>query len=224
MQWHDHSKLRGKHSLFSPSQPGYVKLSGEEFKARLVTKEKAGLGTEIHDWCFVRISRRHKVNSVKELSKSIDEFIFDRYFNRDYGFLSLEGRRLLSALSYVETKTFNTIKSYVNDAISFRLDPEIALVFSDRFFGHADAVGVADKTIRVHDLKTGSSPAHIDQLLLYDAFLCHEYGLNPNAYTHELRIYQNDDILIGNPDGSDVQAVIDQHLIFDKIQYSFEEG
>lgn len=224
MQWRDHSKLKGKHALFSPSQPGYLKLSEEEFKSRLVSKEKAGLGTEIHDWCFTRITRRHKISSIKELVKSIDEFIFNKYYLPEYGIITLEGRRLLSALPYVGTETFNTIKSYVNDAISFRMDPEIVLLYSERFFGTADSVAVTSDAIRIHDLKTGSTPAKIEQLLLYDAYLCHEYSIDPRSVElHELRIYQNDDILIGTPTGEDVMAVLEQLKRFDEIQRQFEE-
>lgn len=223
MQWHDYSKLRGRHALFSPSQPGFLKLNPEEFQARLITKEKAGLGTEIHEWCFIRITRRHKVSSIKELAKSIDEFIFQKYYDQKYG-LSLEGTRLLKALSFVETDTFETIKAYVNDAISFRMDPEIVLLYSDRFFGTADTVAVTDNMIRIHDLKTGSTPAHIEQLMLYDAYLCHEYGIVPGLMSHELRIYQSGDIITATPSGDEIEAIMDIVMRFDEIQAGFEEG
>lgn len=224
MLWHDHSNFKGKHALFSPSQPGFLKLTPEEFQVRLVTKEKSGIGTEIHDWCFNRIMRRHKITSIKDLSKSIDEFIFAKYFNKERGVISQEGKRLLKALSYVPQETFSTVKTYVNDAISFRMDPEVVLLYSDRFFGTADAVSVVDGLIRIHDLKTGTTPAHIEQLMTYDAYCCLEYNIDPLRTSHELRIYQCDDILIANPEGADIKAIMDTVKIFDKIQLEFEEG
>lgn len=224
MLWHDHSKFKGRHALFSPSQPGFLKLTPEEFKNRLISKEKSGIGTEIHEWCFNRITRRHKITSIKDLAKSIDEFIFAKYFSKDYGLITQEGKRLLKALSFVPQETFNTVKTYVNDAISFRMDPEIVLLYSERFFGTADAISATDGVIRIHDLKTGTTPAHIEQLLTYDAYYCLEYGVDPAKFDHELRIYQSDDILIANPEGSDVQAIMDTIKIFDKIQFDFEEG
>ena len=223
MQWKDRSRFKGRHALFSPSQPGFFKLSQEEFRARLLSKEKSGLGTEIHEWCFVRIKRRHKISSIKELVKSIDEFIFKKYYSSDYDSITMEGKRLLKALSFVQQETFNTIKNYVNDAISFRMDPEVVVLYSDRFFGTADAVTVTDNLIRIHDLKTGSTPAHIEQLMAYAAYLCLDYELDPMKYEYELRIYQNDDILIANPSGDDIKELMDKTIIFDKIQYEFEE-
>lgn len=224
MQWHDHSRYKGRHALFSPSQPGFLKLTESEFRSRLITKEKSGIGTEIHEWCFIRITRRHKISGVKDLSKSIDEFIFNKYYNQDYGTIAPEGKRLLKALSYVPQETFNTIKSYVNDAIAFKMDPEIVLLYSDRFFGTADAISVTDGLIRIHDLKTGSTPAHIEQLMAYDAYYCLDYGVDPFKFDHELRIYQNDDILIANPEPEGIAGIMDAVKIFDKIQYEFEEG
>ena len=224
MLWKDHSKFKGRHALFSPSQPGFLKLTPEEFQSRLVAKEKSGIGTEIHDWCFTRITRRHKITSIKDLAKSIDEFIFGKYFNKEYGVISQEGKRLLKALSYVPQETFSTVKTYVNDAISFRMDPEVVLLYSDRFFGTADAIAFSDDIVRIHDLKTGTTPAHIEQLMAYDAYCCFEYNIDPMRAGHELRIYQNDDILIANPEGTDIKAIMDTIKIFDKIQYEFEEG
>jgi hypothetical protein len=107
-----------------------------------------------------------------------------------------------------------TMNMYINDAISFRMLPEQVLFFSHNAFGTADAISFREdrKTgrmlLRIHDLKTGVSKASFDQLIIYVAFFCLEYGMLPGEIDIELRIYQNDDIAymgtIENPDGNEL--------------------
>ena len=63
-------------------------------------------------------------------------------------------------------KSSRTLNSYVNDAIGFRMTPEQVLYYSDNCFGTADAICFRDGILRIHDLKTGSSPTHIEQLYI----------------------------------------------------------
>jgi hypothetical protein len=103
------------------------------------------------------------------------------------------------------------------------MDPEVGLGFSERFFGRADAISDTGGILRIHDLKTGTTPAHIEQLMGYDAYYCLEYHVNPCDIEHELRIYQNNDVLIAKPEGPDIQLMMDRVVQFDKLQYEFEE-
>ena len=89
-----------------------------------------------------------------------------------------------------------TLNNYVNDAIGFRMTPEQVLYYSDNCFGTADAICFRDDILRIHDLKTGAIPAHMKQLLIYDALFCLEYRIKPEKIQIENRIYQSDDILI----------------------------
>lgn len=100
-----------------------------------------------------------------------------------------------------------TLNMYVNDAIGFRMSPEVVLMATYNAFGTADALSFrkerdTDKrmTLRVHDLKNGVNVAKMDQLRIYAAFFCMEYQVNPNEIDIELRIYQNDGIQILNSD------------------------
>lgn len=97
-----------------------------------------------------------------------------------------------------------TMAMYVNDAIGFRMEPEQVLYYSDSCFGTADAIGFRNNFLRIHDLKTGESPAKMDQLKIYAAIFCYEYQILPGSIDMEFRIYQNDDIeycnLETNPD------------------------
>lgn len=109
-----------------------------------------------------------------------------------------------------------TLNMFVNDAIGFQMTPEQPLYYSDNCFGTADAISYKDHFLRIHDLKTGSTPAHMEQLMVYAALFCLEYGVDPKDIQIELRIYQSDEILALNPEAEDIQAIIDKIIWFDK--------
>lgn len=119
-----------------------------------------------------------------------------------------------------------TLNMYVNDAIGFKLSPEQILYYSDNCFGTADAIGFRKNFLRIHDLKTGVIPAHMEQLMIYAAIFCLEYRYKPTEIEMELRIYQSDDILIHNPCAEEIQPIIDKIITFDKIisRIKLEEG
>lgn len=114
-------------------------------------------------------------------------------------------------------KNRNTLNAYVNDAIGYRMTPEQILYFSDNAYGTADAIGFRDGLLRIHDLKTGVVQASMNQLLVYDALFCLEYKYKPDEIAIENRIYQNNDILVANPDPNDIFRVMDTIIRFDKI-------
>lgn len=82
---------------------------------------------------------------------------------------------------------------YVNDAIDFGMTPEQMLFFSINCYGTADAISFdeVDRFLRIHDLKTGTNKVTEDQLYVYAAIFCLEYGYRPFDINGELRIYQN---------------------------------
>ena len=123
----------------------------------------------------------------------------------------------------VKLKGRNTLAMYVNDAIGFRMRPEQPLLYSRYFYGTADAICFRKGFLRIHDLKTGTTKARLDQLIIYDALFCLEYGVKPGEIEHELRIYQNDEILIGNPGAPDVLPVMDKIVRFDQLISELEE-
>lgn len=101
-------------------------------------------------------------------------------------------------------KCNKTLNLYVNDAIGYKMSPEVVLYYSENAFGTADAIAFRKdpKTkryfLRIHDLKTGTVPAHMEQLMIYAAYFCLEYGYKPRDIDIELRIYQNDQVLVHN--------------------------
>ena len=117
-----------------------------------------------------------------------------------------------------------TLNSYVNDAIGFRMTPEQVLYYSENCFGTADSICFRDDILRIHDLKTGVIPAHMEQLLIYDALFCLEYRIKPEKIQIENRIYQSDDIIVATPEADDVNAVMEKIREFDPIIAKLKMG
>ena len=114
-------------------------------------------------------------------------------------------------------RTHKTLNEYVNDAIGYKMTPEQVLFYLDNCFGTADAIVFRNGLLRIHDLKTGVIPAHIEQLEVYAALFCLEYKVKPTDIEMELRLYQSDDILISNPTVEDIVPIMDKIVIFDRI-------
>lgn len=111
----------------------------------------------------------------------------------------------------------STLAMYVNDAIGFRMTPEQILYYSQNCFGTADTISFRDGLLRIHDLKTGLTPAHMEQLIVYAALFCLEYGVKPGEIDYELRLYQSNEIIVSNPTAEDIAPVMDKIVTFDRI-------
>jgi hypothetical protein len=109
-----------------------------------------------------------------------------------------------------------TLSMYVNDALGYRMSPEVVLYFSENCFGTADAIGFRRNKLRIHDLKTGITPTSMKQLLIYAALFCLEYQQKPTQIEMELRIYQNDDVQILEPDPDEVTHIMSKIISFDR--------
>lgn len=116
-----------------------------------------------------------------------------------------------------------TLNMYVNDAIGFKMIPEKVLYYSHNCFGTADAISFKNNLLRVHDLKTGLIPAHMEQLYIYDALFCLEYGYSPGDIKFENRIYQNNEILIATPEADVILPIMDKIKTFSKILDELQE-
>jgi hypothetical protein len=110
-----------------------------------------------------------------------------------------------------------TLNMYVNDAIGFKMIPEQILYYSNNCFGTADAIIFRNNLLRIHDLKTGTIPAHMEQLEIYAALFCLEYKFRPSDIDIELRLYQSNDISVYHPTAEDIVPVMDKIISFDKI-------
>ena len=113
-------------------------------------------------------------------------------------------------------RTKSTLNTYVNDAIGFKMEAEKILYYSEHAFGTADAISFRKNKLRIHDLKTGVTPGSPHQLDIYMSLFCLEYGFNPKEIDYELRIYQNDEVLVHIPEPDDILFVMGRIIYLDK--------
>lgn len=126
-------------------------------------------------------------------------------------------------LGIKQPRSKKTIYAYVNDAIGFKMDTEVVLFYSERFFGTADAISFRNNFLRIHDLKTGRRPVDMEQLEIYAALFCLEYRIKPGEIEMELRIYQNDEVIIFNPTAEDILPIMDHIIRLDKMLQKLDD-
>ena len=130
-------------------------------------------------------------------------------------------------LNRKQPKTKDTVSMYINDAIGYRMRPEQPLFYSNLCFGTCDAIAFdpKKKILRIHDLKTGTTPAHMDQLLTYAALFFLDYGREVeledklrvmDIYT-ELRIYQNSEFVAYAPTPDEILTRMDLVVKFSRL-------
>ena len=215
MIWNDHSNLKGKHSVLSPSQSSWLRYSDEDNYASLLRRctaeYSATAGTVIHEYAQQRIKNKlpmseNEQNAIQlELIRNgIPTYAIDIY------------------------RFYQTLVEYVNDTIEYDMEPEVVLYYSDNAFGTTDAIKYYRRNLRIHDLKTGTKEASFDQLIVYAAYFFLEYGkkmkLKPESVDTELRIYQSSEISICHPDPADIYAAIDKIVELDPIIDIFKSG
>lgn len=194
MIWNDHSKLVGNHALLSPSGYHWLYYEDDEQlfnKYRSVYSQK--LGTVLHEYAEKRI--RYKMKLKKNEENSVLFYLLDNDIPRSI----IDMNRI-----YVN------LMNYINDAIGFRMDPEVILYYSLNCFGTADAISFKNNELRIHDLKTGTTPVHKEQLEIYAALFCLEYDKRPEDLTFELRLYQSEEMIIDNPTGEEIRVIMDK--------------
>lgn len=149
-----------------------------------------------------------------------EEKLLDRY---DSHLAVLRGTELhevaarLIKLGIKQADNGKTFNSFVNDAIGFKMTTEQVLFYSMNCFGTADAICFRNNVLRIHDLKTGVTPTHMEQLMIYAALFCLEYRYKPSEIKIILRIYQNDEIREFEPTSEDIVPIMDKIITFDKL-------
>lgn len=109
-----------------------------------------------------------------------------------------------------------TLGMYINDCIRHRMATEQVLFYSENCFGTADAISFRYNTLRIADLKTGVVKGSVHQLEVYAALFCLEYDKDPFAIKTELRIYQDDEVLVYDADPEDIMFIMEKIQEFDK--------
>ena len=160
---------------------------------------------------FLSASKYHWINY--DLDKLGDSYQSYQAIQRGTKLHSLAQGLIEENIRQARTKT--TFNMYVNDAIGYNMTPEQVLYYSENCFGTADAISFRNNILRIHDLKTGTVPAHIEQLEIYAALFCLEYRVKPEDIKIELRIYQNDEVVIEEPDSNYIYEIMDKIVEFD---------
>jgi hypothetical protein len=106
---------------------------------------------------------------------------------------------------------------YINDCIHYRMIPEQVLFYSENCFGTSDAISFRYNKLRISDLKTGVIKGSVHQLEVYAALFCLEYGKDPFDIGIELRIYQDDEVIVYDADPEDIMFIMDKIQEFDTL-------
>lgn len=207
MDFLKHHELRGKHALLAPSQPAWLGYDEEKLFNRYVSIHAQTMGTLLHELAETLITNHIKL-------KKTDKTVVLVHL--------LEGGVPRAAIDI--DRIYSNFMTYVNDAIGFRLTPEQPLVYSEYCFGTADAISFKGNLLRIHDYKSGTTPAKMEQLMVYAALFCLEYKFKPGEIEIELRIYQNDEIICHNPAADEIAPIMDTIIHHDKMLVAFNEG
>lgn len=209
MNFNDHSKLKGMHAFLGASKSSWLNYEGEEaLYSRYKSQYASVLGTTLHELAA------DYVNHGFKLKKNDERYILFELIRKGIP-------RNVIDINYI----FPNLATYVNDAISFRMTTEQVLFYSDNCFGTTDAIAFGEKNrlLRIHDYKSGTIPAHMEQLDIYSALFCLEYNVNPNDITIEERIYQGNEILYSNPEPELIISIMDKIIEFDKAINRFKK-
>lgn len=204
MTFNKHLELEGKHALLSPSKHYWIKYDDEALYKSYISSFATDIGTLVHEYAKDRIKYRLPLEDCPAEKNALLAYLLRNYIP----FKAIDLDRL-----------FYNLLPYVNDAIGFKLESEVILKYSDLCFGTADAIGVRRGMLRIHDLKTGVTPASMDQLLLYAGLFFHEYkrDYRPTTMKVELRIYQNQEVLVHNPECEEVRNIMEKIVHGDMV-------
>lgn len=221
MQFNRHTNLKGLHAPFAASSSAWLRYDDEKAVERYANRNRKLLGSELHEYARSQIMLSQKVSSIKYLINDIATFIFAKYDALDKTDLGIS---IVKDIKQLPKEVFETVKLFINDAIGYRMNSEVVLFYSERFFGTADAISFKNNFLRVHDLKTGQHDVSMEQLLVYVALFCLEYRVNPSELEGcELRIYQNDEVKCYEPEIDEIVPIIDKIIHLNKLLISLDE-
>lgn len=211
MQWKDHSNdpHDGLHAFLAPSNNSWEGYDDKKTIGRLVGIKAKDAGTVIHEFACKRIWRRMGLG-VSDTDSMI--FYMLDHWIPEYVVESMDMKTV-----------FETVRNYVNDALYFCLTPEREVYYGEDAFGTADAIGFND-ILRIHDLKTGTIPASFKQLEKYAALFCLDYEVEPETFETELRLYQNNDILIERPESSVIRHYMNEYVRRSQLLYDYKRS
>ena len=200
MNFNKHLDLEGKHAFLSASKYSWLNYDNDKLINAYISSYGQQIGTLLHEYAKdhirfgIKMSKSDKHNVLLHLLKNgIPSQVIDIEF------------------------LFPNLMTYVNDAIGFRMEPEQVLRYSDNCFGTADSIAFRNDFLRIHDYKSGITPAHMEQLEIYSGLFCLEYKIKPSDIQTELRIYQANEVVVYNPEPNRILTVCNKIVESDNI-------
>lgn len=206
MNWNRHSNLEGSHAFLSASKYNWLNKTRDELIEAYKNSYATTIGTMLHAYAADSIRFREKLKKTDAKGVKFDLM-----------------RRGVPEYAININGIFPTLMAYVNDAVGFQMDPEVLLYYSDLCFGTADTIQVSDNILRIHDLKTGTTPAKMDQLKIYAGLFYLEYGFKPEKMRTELRIYQTDEVIVHEPEVEEIREVMEAIVEQDRVLQQLKE-
>ena len=120
---------------------------------------------------FLSPSQYHWINYTED--KLVDRYLKTLAVQRgtelhEYAHKAIE-------LNRMQPRNKDTVNMFINDAIGFKMTSEQPLFYDYVCFGTTDAISYKKNVLRIHDLKTGETEAHMEQLRIYAALFCLNY-------------------------------------------------
>lgn len=196
MNLNKHFEIEGKHAILGASKWRWINYSEEEMRNAYLNSFAQEIGTAVHEFAKKYINNRTKLTKGMKNCLGVDIRAYNKYHPIPNEAIDLDF-------------IFPNLMTYVNDAVGFGMVAEQPLKFSDYCFGTADALSFNNDILRIHDLKTGKTPAHIEQLEIYAALFCLEYRINPKDIDIFLRIYQSNEVLCHDASAEDIADIMD---------------
>ena len=210
MDFNPHLDLKGQHAFLGASKYHWINYDEDDLYKRINTYYATEIGTLLHNEACKHIKHGFKLTNYDK--KSVVLELLDNGIP-EYVMNSIDFDSI-----------FNNLKTYVNDAIGFKMTPEQVLYYSKNCFGTADTISFNKHDIlRIHDYKSGTTPAHMEQLYVYAALFCLEYMVKPGDIQIETRIYQNNDIFSDQPNATVIGPIMDKIVYFDKLINELKE-
>lgn len=211
MNFRRHLELEGKHAILSPSSWRWINDDIDSLTKRLCSQYLAPMGTILHDIARKHIKHRIKLNKYdkKNVMLELVEQGIPAYVIDTINFDAM----------------YENFMMYVNDAVAFKMTPEVVLRYSDYIYGTTDAIKYEEESrfLRIHDYKSGTTPAHVEQVLIYAALFCLEYAIKPTSIQSELRIYQNSEPIIYVPAAEEIIQYAETIITFDNHMTKMRE-
>lgn len=203
MIWYDHSKdiPQGTHAILGASSYSWLNYDEDKLFTILQSRWANTIGTLLHELASKLINNKITVSKT-EARKIIQLYLLDNNVPRVF----------IDSNKYVDN-----FVTYIKDCIGFDMRTEQPLKYSEFAFGTADAISFNEKKsqLKIFDYKSGITQPSLHQLEIYAAYFFLEYHIKPKDVQTELRIYWNNDILVGEPTPSIIVPIMDQTIKLD---------